>query len=526
MNPRYVTRQLGLLLLVLSLAMGLTTAAEAVFMAGGGNAERLSMLALLIGTLVSAFVGGTLRYLGRGSQVQVYFNRRDAMLLVAMGWMVGAALAAMPFYIWAQIGGPPPPISHLVTGHVFESYVACYFEAMSGLTTTGASVLGAAPFDVESLPKGLLLWRALTHWLGGLGIVVLFVAVLPLVGVGGKKLYQAEAPGPTKVGVRPRIRETARTLWLIYLALTFALAGAYRLAGMTWFHSICHAFSTIATGGLSTHNDSIGHYYAAYPLIDLITIVFMVLAGINFGLYYQLVNRNFTRIYKDPELRLYLGIIAVATALITAWTLGDRVWVTTGEPIDPGLLGAVRNALFQATAIQTTTGYSTIDYDRWDFFPKAVLVLVMFIGGCAGSTSGGLKVVRVLIAFKVIIGEFERIYRPQIVKPVRVGGSVVDPDVCRSVLIYCLLIVVLFAAGSIGLMLLEPAGSIDFTSAATAAAATVTNVGPGLGMVGPMRDFGFFSGASLGLMSLLMVLGRLEVFSILVLLMPRFWADR
>ena len=539
MNYRHVMRQLGLLFGVLALSMAGAGAVEFVGFMGTAAAERMSFYALMIATVVTLTVGGVLWVLGRSASND-FINRRDALLLVAMGWILGAALAALPYYAWAKLGGPPPPSPEAILQdvetdgepdeprppleHAFESFAACYFESMSGLTTTGATVLAAAPYDIETLPRGLLLWRALTHWLGGLGIVVLFVAVLPVVGVGGKKLFQAEAPGPKQQGVRPRIKETARVLWLIYVALTVVQFAVYCLAGMHSFDAICHTFATLATGGFSTQNASLGRYHTG-PLVDWITIVFMVLAGVNFGLYYQLVNRKFTNIFRDPELRLYLGIIGVATALVAIWTVGRTSVITTGEPYTPGIVDATRDSLFQVVSIHTTTGFATVDFNQWAFFPKAVLVLLMFVGGCAGSTGGGCKVIRVLIAFKIIVAEFERVFRPNVVKPIRVGGGVIDPNVARSVLIYLLMIVVIFGLGSVLLMMCQPAGSLDFTSAGTATLACLMNVGPGLGLVGPVENFDFFSTPAKLLLSLLMALGRLEVFAILVLFMPRFWRE-
>lgn len=541
MNFRHVLRQLGLLMLVLALAMAATMLVEVLALAKGELREKMSFYALLMGALLSGVVGGGLWYYGRSATTD-FLNRRDALLLVAMGWVLGAALAAVPFYAWAKLGGPPaaPPSITIQLAeelesqplavttpptHAFDSYVACYFESMSGLTTTGATVLSTSPYDIESLPKGILLWRAFTHWLGGLGIVVLFVAVLPVVGMGGKKLFQVEAPGPKQQGVRPRIKETARILWLIYVTLTCVQVAAYGLAGMPLFDSVCHTFATLATGGFSTQNASIGQYHHK-PIIDWITIFFMLLAGVNFGLYYQLVSRKFTHIFRDPELRLYLAIIGLATLVIALCVVGKPSVITTGEEYTPGLIDGFRDSIFQVTAIVTTTGFCTIDFNQWGFLPKAILIALMFVGGCAGSTGGGCKVIRFYIAFKVIMAEFEKVFRPNVVKPTRVGGAVVDPDAGRSVLIYLLLIAFLFGLGSVLLMLFETGTHLDYASAATASLSALMNVGPGIGMVGAVENYGFFSAPSMILLSLLMALGRLEVFAILVLLVPRFWVDR
>ena len=522
MNHRHVLRLLGMLLGVLASSMAVALTVEWIGWSDAGRAERMSLYALLCATCITGAAAGIMWFVGRRTRVE-QLTRRDALLLVALAWLLGAGFAASPYFAWALLGGTAalpegPP-------HPFESFAACYFEAMSGLTTTGATVLAAPPNDIETIPKGLLLWRAMTHWLGGLGIVVLFVAVLPVVGVGGKKLFQIEAPGPKAQGVRPRIKETARVLWLIYVALTLTQTVAYRLAGMPWFDAVCHTLATLATGGFSTKNASIGYYYDT-PSVDAITIVFMLLAGINFGLYYQLVNRRFKAIYKDPELRLYLSIIAVATCIIALWLWRDPVVTTGGKQHHEGVLFAVRDSLFQVVSIMTTTGYCTIDFEQWPFGPKAILVGLMFVGGMAGSTGGGCKVVRFLIAFKIIAAEFERIFRPRIIKPIRVGDETVDNDTARSVLIYLLMVVLIFAAGSVTLMLLEPVNQLSYTSAATATIATFMNIGPGLDAVGAVDNYGFFSTPSKLVMALLMALGRLELFAILVLLTPRFWVER
>ena len=541
MNPRLVIHQLGSVLLVLAAAMGVVTLLHASGALGGGRSEKMAWYALLFGVATTAASGGTLWTVTRRAEAGK-FNRRDALLLVALVWMIGAAMAAVPYYAWAHLGGPPahpgmPGVSELLEDlevpqvsehpgarHVFESFAACYFEAMSGLSTTGATVLGAVPYDIESLPRGLLLWRALTHWLGGLGIVVLFVAVLPAVGSGSKRLFQAEAAGSTATGVRPRIRESARVLWFIYTGLTAAQVVALRLAGMPWFHSVCHSLSDLATGGLSTRNASIGAYYDT-PAVDLITIAFMLLAGVNFRLYYQLVNRNVRPMLEDTELRVYLGLLVAATVVIAAVIYGDTVTLTTGEVKTESAAGALRDSAFQVVAIQTGTGFCTVDFEQWPFVTKAILIALMFVGGMSGSTTGGLKVIRVMIAFKAVRAEFERAFRPNVVNPTRVGGGVVDADTVRSVPLYLLLVVAIFVVGSVTLMLLEPPGSLSYASAMSATISTLMNVGPGVAAVGAMDNYGFFSGPSLMVMSLLMALGRLEVFALLVLVMPRFWRE-
>lgn len=509
MNYRFVMRQLGLLLLVLSATVLLTAALSWLVWGDGQPSDWHAELALLISGGIGAGGGVLLLLIGRGGSSRL--GRREAMLLVALSWLIGAALAGLPFNLWARLEPTAGP------QHPFHHFVGCYFEAMSGLTTTGATVLS----NIEVLPHSLLFWRALTHWLGGLGIVVLFVAVLPSLGVGGKRLFQFESPGPKQPGVTARIQETARMLWLIYVGLTIAQTVALRLCGMTWFDAICHTFATLATGGFSTHNASVGHY-DGYG-VPLVIIIFMVIAGGNFGLYYQLLRGEFKRVFQDPELRLYLAILTFASMLVAAnvyelWHVSTR-----GHKLEPNVATAVLHSVFQVVSIQTTTGFCSVDFDLWGYLPKMTLVLLMFVGGCAGSTGGGIKVIRLLIGFKVILSEIRRVFRPQAIVPVRVGHSAVDADARQNALVYILLIVLLALGGGIALMILEAPQRIDFTTALTASIATLNNIGPGLARVGAIQNFGWFSPPSLIVMSLLMALGRLEVFVLAVLCVPSFW---
>jgi len=486
--------------------------------ARGNEREWHGAMGLLGGALSGLCLGLLLSVLS-GRQDDT-LDRREALLLVALTWLVGAAVAGLPYWLWAHCD--PGAWSAMGTSagqsHPFISFVSCYFEAMSGMTTTGATVLS----DIEVLPRSLLLWRATTHWLGGLGIVVLFVAVLPTLGVGGKKLFQVEAPGPTQQGVRPRIRETARILWLIYVGLTVAEVLALGLCGMSWFDAVCHTFATLATGGFSTLNASVGGFDHAG--VDTVVIIFMILAGVNFGLYYQMIGRRFRTVWKDPELRLYLAIIGIAFVIVFASVVGRQMAPTGAQEIDPTIGSAVRYSLFQVVAVQTTTGFCTANFDQWGFLSKAVLLLLMFVGASAGSTGGGIKVIRVLIAFKVMIAEVQRVFRPNVIRPIKVGRMTVDPELRLAVLVYVLGIVVLFGIGAMLLMLFQGPDNIDFATAASASAATLNNIGPGLARVGAIENYGWFNAPSKIVMCLLMALGRLEVYAILVLFVPRFWS--
>ncbi|UCC32793.1 MAG: TrkH family potassium uptake protein [Phycisphaerales bacterium] len=510
MELRVVIRQLGFLMFVLAALIAAVALFAVYERLTGRSPHGADLRALSITAFVGFFFGGLLYVAGR--RTPELFGHREAMLLVAASWLLGAALAALPYRLWSAFPSDAGPAAH-----DFDTYVNCYFEAMSGLTTTGATVVQAT----GALPRSLLLWRALTQWLGGLGIVVLFVAVFPLLGVGSRRLYRVEAPGPSPQGVRPRIRDTARILWLIYLGLTVAEVLALRLCGMGWFDAVCHTFATLATGGFSTQDSSI----AAYPsaAVHVVVIIFMILAGINFGLYHQLLQRQWDSVKKDPELRLYLTIILVATVIVTISLLrnSSSVAASTGEEATLGT--TVRHSLFQVISIQTTTGFCSADFDLWGFAAKATLLILMFIGASAGSTGGGIKVMRIMIAAKVLLAEIEHVYRPKVVRPVKIGKAVIEPELKLNTLVYVLGIALLFAVGTVLIMLLETANGVDITSAASAAAATLNNIGPGLARVGATQDYAWFTASSKLVMSILMLLGRLEMFTIIVLFTPRFW---
>lgn len=510
MSVRYVGSQLGLLLLVLSAAIGAVGLWSALGWWTGDASEADACRALLLTSGFGGLLGFGLWLLGRGRAEQL--GRREALLLVGASWLVGAALAAAPFRVWAAF---PNDWQH--HDPAFLSYVNCYFEAMSGFTTTGATVLT----KIGSIPHSLLLWRALTHWLGGLGIVVLFVAVLPTLGVGGKRVFRVEAPGPSPEGVRPRIRDTAQVLWMIYVGLSIAETLALKVLGLSWFEAVCHTFATLATGGFSTRDGSIGELHS--PSVEAVVIVFMILAGVNFGIYYQVIRKRWRAAIRDPELRVYLAVLFIGSVVVMADLYNHEIHTTMAERLEPSIGSTLRHGVFQTVSIQTTTGFCTADFNRWPALPKVVLVILMFVGASAGSTGGGLKIVRCVIAVKVLWAEIERVFRPNVVRVVKIGNTTVDSDLRLATLSYVLIILMLFAGGSFALLLFEQGNGIDITTAATASAATLNNIGPGLGLVGAVETYAWFGGPSKIVMTLLMVLGRLEVYAIAVLLVPRFW---
>ncbi len=510
MSYRFVLRQLGLLMIVLSVAMLAVTALE-FFLWSGSGGQEMARRGLMITVGLGLITGAVLWFAGHSGEYE-RMGRREAMLLVALSWILGAGIAAMPYYLWAVFNQAAAP------DHRFLSPIACYFESMSGLTTTGATVLN----DIRSLPPSLLLWRSATHWMGGLGIIVLFVAVLPSLGIGGKRLFQAEFAGGTRQGVRPRIGDTARSLWMIYLGLTLAAMLSLRLAGMDWFDSLCHTLSMVSTGGLSTRDASIAYYESVW--IDMICIVFMLMAGMNFALFFALSRGRWRVMWKDEELRVYLMLKLVVVVLVTANILGLQIVTLTGQTVEATLGQALRYAGFQTVALHTGTGFATADYDRWPFISQTLLIGLMFIGGCAGSTAGGIKVIRFWIVVKIILGSLEKVYRPQVMRPLRVGKSVMDDDVKLGAMTYVLLFLALSAAGAVLVAAFEGiGGEADFLTAYSASIATLGNIGPGLHDVGPTRTYAWFSEPSLVVMSGLMLLGRIEVYAVAVLFLPRFW---
>jgi trk system potassium uptake protein TrkH len=413
---------------------------------------------------------------------------RDGFLLVSLSWIVAALLGAMPFIL----SGAIPRLAD------------AFFESMSGFTTTGASILA----DVERLPRSILFWRALTHWLGGMGIIVLTVAVFPLLGIGGLQLIRAEAPGPSVDRLTPKIAATAKILWLIYVGLTAAETLLLMFGGMSLFDALTHTFATLATGGFSTRNASVGAFSSAY--IDVVVTVFMVLAGANFALHYKLLAGQAREVGRNTELKAYLGIFLAATLVIALFLQGP-VFRSFGQ--------SLRYAGFQAASIMTTTGFVTADYTTWPFPAQAVLFIIAFIGGCSGSTAGAIKVVRILILLKLGLIEMKRLIYPRGVFTIRVNRQVVRPGELSSTggFFFFYLLILLFTT------LIVASGGYDLLTSLSSVLVTLGNIGPGFGKVGPIFNYGFLPDYIKWALSLAMMIGRLEVFTVLVLLTPAFW---
>lgn len=430
---------------------------------------------------------GLLLYFARFKPVN-NVNKREGMLIVSLGWLTMVTFSSVPYMISGAI----------------PSFTDAFFESMSGMTTTGASVLT----DIESVSSGVLFWRSLTQWIGGMGIIVLTVAIFPLLGIGGIELFVAEAPGPTSDKIHPRIRETAKRLWLIYLGLTIALFVILTFGGMTVFDAINHAFTTMATGGFSTKNASIAHYTS--PLIQYPIIIFMFLAGTNYTVLYWSLKFKWYKVWKIDEFKVYLGLVIVLVILIT---------IPVHNISETGWEQSFRDSLFQIVSLLTTTGFVSADYTQWSESLTFIFFLIIFLGACAGSTAGGIKIIRHLVFFKNTYLEFKRIIHPRAIVPLKLNGQVVAPRILTHVIIFLLLYLMTFLVGSILVIMT----GMDFLSAIGATATSISNVGPGIGTVGPVDNFAAVPATAKWILSFLMLLGRLELFTVLLLFTPFFW---
>ena len=413
---------------------------------------------------------------------------RDGFLVVSLSWIIVSAGGALPFYISQMI----------------PSYTDAFFETISGFTTTGASVLA----NIENLPYSLLFWRSLTHWIGGMGIVVLTVAVLPRLGIGGLKLMKSEVPGPTLDKLTPRINDTARILYLIYLGLTILEVLLLKIGGLNLFDSLTHTFGTLATGGFSPKNSSVGFYNSSY--VNIIITIFMLCAGVNFSLFFFIPQRNFSGIFSNIELRTYLIIFGVATLLITI-SLTGNVYSSLSE--------GLQHAAFQVASIISTTGFVTADFEKWPNLSKNILFALMFVGGCSGSTAGGIKIIRLITLFKQATSELKYLIHPQGIFLVKIANKVLKKDIIYPVAIFFFIYLFLVLLTTIIVSL----SGQDLVTSFTTGLATLGNIGPGLGLIGPTNNYGFYPDWVKWWLSFTMLVGRLEVYSVLVLFSPVFW---
>ncbi|MCP4579232.1 MAG: TrkH family potassium uptake protein [Deltaproteobacteria bacterium] len=480
MNFQIIVRFTGILIFFLGFSMAAPLGASFLF---EDNCTQSLLLAMAITCFLGIIPFGFTRN-QKGKQL----NHRDGVAIVTLGWIMAGLIGALPY---------------LFSGAIPNFTDAC-FESISGFTTTGASVIT----DIESLPEGILLWRSLTQWLGGMGIIVLSIAILPFLGIGGMQLYKAEIPSPVVDKLKPRISETARTLWKIYLLITLVQVALLFGGGMNLFDSFCHAFCTLPTGGFSTKNAGITQYNNAY--FDFVIVIFMLLAGINFSLHYRLLKGDLKIFGRDSECRVFLIIVGVFILLLTLNIYKD---------VYQSLFQAFRFAAFQVSSIITTTGFVSADYEKWPHFSQLILFSCMFFGAMAGSTGGGIKIVRLILMVKHAYQQVFRIIHPHAITTVKLGGQAVSTDVLSSIWGFFFLYMGLFVVASLTMAGL----GVDFISAISSVAASIGNIGPGFGVVGPVRNYLEIPNAGKWVLISCMLLGRLEIYTVIVLLVPEYW---
>ncbi|TBN05476.1 TrkH family potassium uptake protein [Hyunsoonleella flava] len=495
LNYKIIFHFLGLLMLFNGGFMLLSSLVSFLYKDGvTGSLSLAAILALVLGGVVMLFT----------RKHNKEMNKREGYIVVAFGWIIMALTGTLPY---------------VITGSI-PSFTNAFFETMSGYTTTGASILN----DIEAMPKGILFWRSLTHWIGGMGIIVLAIAILPLLGIGGMQMFAAEAPGPSADKLHPRITDTAKRLWLIYFGYTAAETLLLSVAGMSFFDAINHALCTVSTGGFSTKNASVAHWNGQ-PVIQYIIIIFMFLAGTNFVLSYFAFKGKVQKVLHDEEFKLYFKFIAIFT-IIAALLIYFRADVSVSSIEHPMVWGegesAVRHALFQVLAIVTTTGFVTADYTMWTPFLVVFFFGLMFLGGSAGSTSGGVKVVRHMLLIKNGFLEFKRALHPSAILPVRYNKKAISGDIVFNILGFFILYMLSFIIGALVFSTFQ----LDFSSSIGLAASSLGNVGPALGDFGPVNNYAALPSLAQWWASFLMLIGRLELFTVLVLFTPFFWRNR
>ncbi len=479
MNVKIIFRVLGLLLLIEGVAMLLALGVSIIY-------REYDQSAFLISSGINILLGGIIFFLTRNAKRDI--GRREGYIIVSLVWIVFSFFGSLPYVISGSI----------------PNFTNAYFETISGFTTTGSSILA----DIEALPHGILFWRSITQWLGGMGIIVLSLAILPVFGIGGMQLFMAEVPGPTPDRISPRIRQTAKTLWGIYLIFPFAETILLWIAGMDLFDAVCHSFTTMATGGFSTKQASVAHWSS--PAIQYIIVVFMFLAGTNFTLSYLAIKGKFRRVVRDEEFKYYGLFVLIFTGFIFTGLLVSE---------NSGVEKAFRDSIFQVVSIITTTGFATADYLLWPPILTVIIFALFFFGGSAGSTGGGIKIMRIVLLLKNSYYELRRMVHPQAIIPVKFNKHSVDSKIITNVLAFFMFYFVIFGFSTVIFSLIEP----DMESAMGAVATSLGNIGPGLGNVGPAENFLHIKPEGKWFLSFLMLLGRLELFTVLVLFSPSFW---
>ncbi len=482
---------MGLLLLFNGLFMLMATVMSIVY-------ADAATLAIALAAIVTMLTGGGFMFFTRDHKKEV--KRKEGYIIVTFGWLVMSISGMLPYLF----SGAIPDITN------------AFFETVSGYTTTGASILD----DIEALPEGILFWRSMTHWIGGMGIIVLAIAILPLLGIGGMQLFSAESPGPSTDKLHPRITDTAKRLWYIYVGYTLAETLLLKLAGMSFFDAINHSMATLSTGGFSTKNASLA-YWNDQPLIQYIVILFMFLAGTNFVLSYFAFKGKVQRIIHDDEFKFYFFFTLIFSVMVTFVVLFKaNVHVSQYHPMVLGPAeSAFRHALFQVLSVITTTGFVTADFTAWTPFLTVFFFGLMFLGGSAGSTSGGIKIMRHILIFKNGLLEFKRTLHPNAVIPVRYNNKTVSEHIVYNIVAFFVLYMLLFIIGSLGL----GAMGLDFVTAIGGAASSLGNVGPAFGGLSPLNNFNALPELGKWWCAFLMLAGRLELFTVLILLTPYFW---
>ncbi len=480
MNYLLTIRTIGIALIFVSLFMVLPVGVSLYY--GGDDAYHLGVsfvLTLLIGMLL---------YVSTRKHKTVEVRHRDAFAIVTVSWLALTFFGALPFY----------------HSGVFHSFTDAYFEAMAGFTTTGASVLT----DIESVPKGLLFWRSIIQWIGGMGIILFAVAILPMLGTGGMQLFKAEVPEISVDKLKPRIIDTAKALWYIYFGLTSVAAACYLAEGMDLYDAVCHAFTTMATGGFSTKNGSMAHFES--PTIELTASFFMFLAGVNYSLHFYLFRGKLTKLWKSSELKFYLGVTLAATLVIAFDILGSN-YDSVGD--------SLRLALFQVISLMTTTGYATANFEVWPAFSQMLLVIFMFFGGMIGSTGGGIKQVRILLMLKQGYRELYQLIHPRAVTTVKLDDKFLTKEILGSIWGFLFLFIIICVASSIAMA----AAGQDIITSTTTVISAMCNVGPALGSAGPSENYASIPVAGKWILIFCMLTGRLEVYTVIILFLPNFW---
>ena len=450
--------------------------------------------------IITVFIGVILYFANKPTSTNI--QKKEGYLIVTLGWLILSFTGMLPY---------------LLSGAI-SSVTNAFFETISGYSTTGSSILT----NIDNMPKGILFWRSATHWIGGMGIIVLTIAILPLLGIGGMQLFMAEAPGPSADKLHPRITDTAKRLYLIYVLLTLLEFLLLKFAGMTWFDAINHAMATMSTGGFSTKGDSIA-FYNGKPLIQYIIITFMFVAGSNFVLTYFALKGKIQKVFKSEEFKYYLFGILSISAIIATIIIFFQDPNLESTLAHPKVLGetesAIRHSLFMVTSVVTTTGFVSADFTMWNFFATGIFFALFFTGGSAGSTSGGVKVVRHIVMLKNSFLEFKKALHPNAIIPVRYDGQTVHKNIVFNILSFFIIYMLIFIMSSVALTLF----GLDFMSALGAAASSLGNIGPAIGSVSPVDNFNHLTSAAKWFCSFLMLIGRLELFTVLILFTPFFW---